>query len=218
MDPAAVCVVLGAYGVEMPACRLVGSADVAVAAAEELGWPVALKIVSPTIAHRSDVRGVVLDLGSPWDLRAAHRALVDRLAAAGRLSEVTGLIVEKMAPRQFGVETRISLTRVPDCGALMAFGVGGVQAEIAPDVVFRVNPIVDLDAREMMTQLRGAALLTGFRGSPGVDRVALEQALLRVSRLAADFPQIVSIDINPLLALAPGQGVLALDARIELEA
>ena len=85
------------------------------------------------------------------------------------------------------------------------------------DVVFHVNPLTDLDAREMTERIRGVALLEGFRGSSGVDRDALVDALLRVSRLAADFPQIVAMDINPLLALPPGQGVLALDARIQVE-
>ncbi|HVZ72887.1 MAG TPA: acetate--CoA ligase family protein [Polyangia bacterium] len=219
LDARSVRAVLAAYGIEMPACRVVTTEDEAVAAAEELGWPVALKITSRTIAHKTDVGGVALGLKSPWDLRAAHRVMLERLTRDGHVGEVSGFLVEKMieAPRGAGVETLVGLTRVPELGDLVAFGLGGVQAELMRDVVFRVGPVTDVEAREMMAALRGGALLTGFRGSAGVDRDALERALLRVSRLGADFPAIVSLDINPLLALPPGQGVLALDARIQVE-
>jgi acetyl coenzyme A synthetase (ADP forming)-like protein len=220
LDPVGVRAVLGAYGVEMPTARVARSEDEIVAAAEELGWPVALKIVSPTITHKTDVGGVVLNLRSPWELRTAHRVQLQRLSTMGRLSEVTGFLVERMVEGQHGagVETLVGVTRVPDFGDLIAFGLGGVQAEVARDVVFRVNPLTDLDARDMTEQIRGVALLNGFRGSAGVDRDGLVGALMRVSRLAMEFPQILALDINPLLALPPGQGVLALDARLQLEA
>ncbi|HTA19047.1 MAG TPA: acetate--CoA ligase family protein, partial [Polyangia bacterium] len=220
LDPTSVRAVLSVYGIEMPLGRVAISEDEIVAAAEEIGWPVALKIVSPTISHKTDVGGVALGLRSPWELRVAHRGLLERLTAMGRAAEVTGFLVERMVEHDdgAGVETLVGVTRSPNFGHLVAFGLGGVQAEVARDVVFHVNPITDVDAREMMERIRGAVLLKGFRGSAGVDRDALVDALLRVSRLAADFPQIVALDINPLLALPPGKGILALDARIQVAA
>ena len=219
LDPTAVKAVLDAYGIQTPFGGVYRSEEELVGAAEQMGWPVALKIVSPTITHKTDVGGVILGVKSPAELRTAHRALVDRLTTMGRLSEVTGFLVERMieGAHSGAVETLIGVTRVPEFGDLIAFGRVGVEAEIARDVVFRVNPLTDLDAREMIDHIRSSVLLKGFRGSAGVDREALVAALLRVSRLAADFPQILALDINPLLALPPGQGVRALDARIQVE-
>ena len=207
---------LDSYGISMPRGRVVTSEDAAVAAAEAIGWPVALKIVSRTIAHKTDVGGVVLGLRDASELGAAYRAMFDRLATIGRRGEITGVLVEEMVDRTAGVETFIGIAEAQDFGALIGFGLGGTQVELLRDVVFRVNPITDVDAEEMLTRIRGAALLTGFRGSPGVDRPAVVDALLRLSRLAEDFPEIVALDINPLLALPPGRGVMALDARIRV--
>jgi acetyl coenzyme A synthetase (ADP forming)-like protein len=215
LGPDDVAAVLGAYGIRMPRRRVVDSEAAAIAAATEIGWPVALKIVSPTITHKTDVGGVALDLATPEALRAALRGMLDRLATLGRRGEIAGFLVEQQIPRA-GVETFLGITEAADFGRLIGFGLGGTEVELQRDVVFRVNPITDVDAGEMLAQLRGAALLTGFRGRPGVDRPAVTDALLGLSALAEDFPQILAVDINPLLARPPGEGAIALDARIRV--
>jgi acetyltransferase len=115
-----------------------------------------------------------------------------------------------------GVETFVGMTRTPDFGPLLAFGAGGVAVELWKDVAFRMHPLTDLDAREMLDQIRARALLDGFRGAPAADRDALVDVLLRIDRLAADLPEILELDLNPLIARAPGQGAIAIDARIRV--
>lgn len=231
LGPDAVREILGAYGIRTPRQRVVTGEDEAIAAATEMGVPVALKIVSTTIIHKSDVGGVVVDLRTSDDVRAAYQGLSRRLKDLGRRNEVTAFLVQEMIGHDGhngvgrGAETRIDaaietfvgVTEDKNFGALIAFGLGGTRLELHRDVVFRVNPITDIDAAEMLEQVRGAALLTGFRGSAGVDRTALSDVLLRVSRMVDDWPQIRELDINPLVALPPGQGAVAVDARIRVQ-
>jgi acetyl coenzyme A synthetase (ADP forming)-like protein len=228
LSPDAVSGLLRAYGIRTPRQQVVSGEDEAVAAAAAFGSAVALKLVSDTITHKSDVGGVVLHLRTPADVSAGYRAMMDRLAALGRRSEVRGVLVQEMigdngakgaSPGSTGdlpVETFVGLTEDQSFGKLIAFGLGGTRLELSRDVAFRVNPISDVDAAEMLADLRGAALLTGFRGSAGVDRKAIVDILLRLSRLAEDCPQIRELDINPLVALPPGQGAIAVDTRVRV--
>jgi acetyl coenzyme A synthetase (ADP forming)-like protein len=206
--------VLAAYGIAMPASEVAAGADEAIAAARRLGYPVALKLASSTITHKTDVGGVVLDVRDDAGVRAAFAAIRTRLSDAGRGGEMQGVVVQPMVPR--GVETFLGATRTPDMGPLVAFGTGGVNVELWHDVVFRVHPLTDLDAGEMIDQLRGQKLLDGFRGGPRADRAALLDAILRVDRLVGDLPEILELDINPLVARVPGAGVIAVDARIRV--
>jgi acetate---CoA ligase (ADP-forming) len=215
LDLDAVRAILNAYGIRTPEAGVVDTEDAAVVAAEQLGFPVALKIASATIIHKTEVAGVALDLRTSPEVRAAFRAMTDRLTTLGKRQEMTGVVVQPMIR---GVETFVGLTEAKDFGTLIAFGMGGTDLELQRDVVFRVNPITDLDASEMLQEVRGAAHLTGFRGSLGADRPALIGALQRTSRLAQDFPEIVELDLNPLIALPPGQGAIAVDARIRVRA
>ena len=218
LAPDAVNGLLHAYGIRTPRQQIVLGEDEAVAVAASFGTAVALKVVSASIVHKSDAGGIALDLRTPADVRAAYRAMMDRLAAGGRRKELSGVLVQGMIGANGGVETFVGLTEDASFGTLIAFGLGGTRLELNRDVVFRVNPISDVDATDMLTQLRGAALLTGFRGSPGVDREALVSVLLRLSRMAQDWPEICELDINPLVALTPGLGVTAVDARIRVRA
>jgi acyl-CoA synthetase (NDP forming) len=216
--------VLEAYGLRTPRAALAATADDAVRIAGEFGGPVALKVASPTITHKTDVGGVALDLRTPVEVREACRAMLERLATLGRRDEVTGFLVQEMvgagagagAGVETGVETFVGLTEAQNFGSLIAFGLGGTDLELQRDVVFRVNPITDVDAREMLDELRGAARLGAFRGRPAVDRAALVDAILRVSRLAEDVPGIAELDLNPLVAFPAGRGVIAVDARIRV--
>jgi acyl-CoA synthetase (NDP forming) len=205
---------LGAYGIAMPETRFATNMRDAGEAAEAIGYPVAVKLMSREITHKSDVSGVVLGLTKRGAVEDAFAGLRARLAEQGLESKMDGVMVQAMAPR--GVETFVGVTYDAQFGPLVGFGMGGVAVEVWKDVVFRVPPLTDLDAREMLDAIRGTCLLDGFRGAPPADRQALSDALLRVSRLVADVPEIHELDINPLVALAPGHGVLAVDARVRV--
>ena len=207
--------VLSAYGIEVTASVAASGADEAVMAARRVGYPVAIKLASPTITHKTEVGGVVLDVADDDGVRRAYEAIRRRLDELGRAGEMTGVIVQAMVPR--GVETFVGATRTSGFGPLLGFGSGGVNVELWKDVVFRVHPLTDLDAREMLDQIRGRALLDGFRGGPVADRDALVDVLLRLDRLVADLPEIAELDVNPLVARAPGHGAVAVDARIRIE-
>lgn len=214
LAPEAVYDLLAAYGIAAPVLRVTRSAEAAADAAEEIGFPVALKLWSTALVHKTEVGGVTLALKRPEDVWAAYRRMEDGLRKAGMLEAMDGAVVQKMADR--GVETFIGMTLDPKFGPLIAFGIGGVSVELWRDVVFRVHPLTDLDARQMLDQIRGVKLLDGFRGSPPADRAALIDALLRISRMVGDLPEILELDLNPLIALEPGRGAIAVDARIRV--
>ncbi|MBK9034812.1 MAG: acetate--CoA ligase family protein [Myxococcales bacterium] len=206
--------VLAAYGLRQPASVDAADADAAVAAAHAVGLPVAVKLASATITHKTDVGGVVLDVA---DAAAVRQAFVDiraRLDALGRGAEMAGVTVQPMIPRS--AELFVGATRAPGFGPLIGFGSGGTAVELWKDVVFRVHPLTDADARDMLAQIRGQALLDGFRGAPAVDRAALIDVILRVDRMMGDLPELAELDLNPVVTRGAGQGAIALDARLRV--
>jgi acyl-CoA synthetase (NDP forming) len=217
LSPEAVRGVLTAYGIPTPAAEVVANADQAAAAADRMGYPIALKLVSDTITHKSEFGGVALGLTDAAAVRAAAKTITERLHAAGRAAELRGFLVQPMVDASQAVETFVGVTTTRDCGPLIAFGLGGTALEVHRDVVFRINPITAADASDMLEQIRGAPLLGGFRGRPPVDKEALRSILCRTSRLVADFPSIVELDFNPILALPEGQGAVVVDARIRVQ-
>ena len=126
-----------------------------------------------------------------------------------------GVIVQEMVPG--GVEVIVGLTQDPSFGPLIMFGLGGIQVELIKDVAFRIHPLTDVDARDMVRSIKGFPLLTGWRGSPPTDIEALEQLLLRVSAMVEDIPEIAEMDLNPVKVLSPGEGCCVVDARILLK-
>jgi len=207
--------VLGAYGIRVPRSEIVQSASDAARAAGTIGYPVALKLVSSVIQHKTEVGGVRLGLTSSEEVRDAFEAIERSLEEHGLTHEMEGAVVQEMVTA--GVETYVGVTHAPGFGALLGFGIGGVNVELWRDVAFRVHPLTDIDAGEMLEQIRGRPLLDGFRGAPPADRQALVDAILRVDRMVAENPEIREMDINPLTALPPGQGVIAIDVRIRVE-
>jgi acyl-CoA synthetase (NDP forming) len=201
-----------AYGIPTLGLTEATSADEAASAAERLGFPVAMKLASDTILHKTDVGGVLLDLASPQEVRDAFSRIEGRLTALGRRQEMRGVSLQRMAPR--GVELFIGATRDVTYGHLIGFGIGGVQVELWKDIVFRVAPLRDTEARGMIDQIRGRALLDGFRGGPSVDRDRITELLLRVSQMVTEHPSICELDINPLCASAAE--ILAVDARVRV--
>ena len=201
---------LAAYGIAVPPSRVVATPDAAVEAARALGGRLALKLVSPGLLHKSDAGGVRLDV-APEHAAEAYRGLSGRAAALG-IAPARVLVTPMVAG---GLEFVVGAFRDPQFGPVVMFGLGGVDVEALADVVFRLAPIHRQDARDMLRGIRGVRLLGPLRGAPAVNLTGLEDVLLRVSRLAVDFPRIRELDLNPLVAF--GAETLALDARVMLE-
>jgi acetyl coenzyme A synthetase (ADP forming)-like protein len=182
-------------------------------AAAELGLPVALKVVSPQITHKTDVGGVVLGLESGEEVAEAVVKMVGAEGAVGAVgAQIEGVLLQQMAPT--GTETIVGITRVPRVGPMVMFGLGGIYVEALRDVVLRLCPLEDIDADEMIREVKLSSLLEGIRGQAARDRTAIADVVLRMSQLAMRHPRVAEMDINPLLALE--NGVLAVDARVQL--
>jgi acyl-CoA synthetase (NDP forming) len=198
---------VGAMGIPTAPARLVTNEDDAVTAAREIGYPTVLKASGPEILHKSDVGGIVLGLGDDASVRAAYEGLASRF---GRT--MTGVLVQQMVPD--GVEVLVGGVVDPTFGPLVACGSGGVLVDLLADTAFRLHPLTDLAAAEMVDSLKGVRLLRGYRGHPPADERAVVEALLRVSALMTIAPEIQELDINPLKVLE--RGVMALDVRVRV--
>ena len=207
--------VLGAFGLPLVAGMLAHSGEQAAALARVLGFPVAAKLASRSVQHKTDVGAVRLNLASD---AAVSRAYADIMARSRGLvpdNEIDGVLIQSMIAG--GVETMIGVSYDPLFGPLVAFGLGGIHVEILGDVRFRVAPLTDRDADELIQGIRGLPLLFGYRGHPPADLEALRELLLRISRLAVEVPEIVEVDLNPVFAMAPGLGCRIVDARIKVK-
>jgi acetate---CoA ligase (ADP-forming) len=210
-DEVAAKAVLAAAGVPVLPERLCASAADAVAAAEAMGFPVAAKVVSPDIAHKTEVGGVALDLADAAAVERAYAAILDRVRAARPDAALRGVLVSPM--RRGGVETIIGVQRDPVFGPMVMFGLGGVLVELFGDVAFASAPLGAEGARRLVDAVRGRALLAGWRGAAPADLAALAEAVRRVSELAAaQADRLDAIEINPFL-VGPDGGV-ALDALL----
>jgi acetate---CoA ligase (ADP-forming) len=204
--------VFRAYGIPVLESRVVATADEAAAAAEELGLPVVLKVESADVVHKSDVGGVVVNLGTADEVHAEFDAMMARVRAKLPEARLDGALVQPFV--RGGRETIIGGTTDPTFGPLLMFGLGGIYVEAMQDVSFRVSPVSDEDAREMVRAIRGYRVLEGFRGEPPVDQATLIEMIQRVSQLMMENPEIEELDINPFLIKE--HGGVALDARIRV--
>jgi acetate---CoA ligase (ADP-forming) len=209
--PAALAV-FRAYGIPVLGSKVVATADEAVAAAEELGLPVVLKIESPDIVHKTDVGGVVVNLGTADAVRTEYHAMMERVRSKAPDATLEGVLVQPFV--RGGRETIVGGTTDPTFGPLLMFGLGGVYVEALQDVAFGVHPLSDMDARKMIKSIRGYRMLEPFRGEPAVDQEAIVEVIQRVDQLMGENPEIAELDINPFLVQESG-GV-ALDARIRV--
>ena len=205
---------LEAYGMPVVAGELARSAEEAGKCAERIGFPVAMKIVSPDILHKSDLGGIRLNLANRASVEEAYSRMMADILSRKPEARLEGMLVEAMAPK--GQEVIVGMRRDPNFGPLMMFGLGGVYVELFGDVSFRVAPLSRQDAMDMIERTRAGRLLTGFRGQAAADVGAVVETILRLSQLSLDFPEIEEIEINPLLVLPEGQGALALDGRVIL--
>ena len=205
--------VLKAYGLSVPRTILAKTSDEAVKAAKSMGYPVAVKIASPQISHKTDMGGVMVGLANDEDVRQAFLAITNR-AKRARDVYILGCLVQKMAPKG-SREVFAGFRRDPQYGAIIVFGLGGIYVEVLRDISCRIAPLSLTDVAEMVREIKSYPILRGVRGEPGVDVKALEDVLLSVSQIAMDFPEIVECDLNPVMA-GP-QGALVVDARFTLD-
>lgn len=204
------------YGICVPRAELAGTPTDAGRAASRIGFPVVMKIASPDILHKSDVGGVMVGLKDAEEVERGFLSMVSRVRARVPDAEIWGVSIAQMVPK--GREVIIGMSRDPQFGPLLMFGLGGIYVEILKDVSFRVAPINEAEARQMISEIRSYQLLLGARGEPPADIKAATECLLRVSQLVTDYPEIVELDINPLVLMPEGQGAIALDARMTLAA
>ncbi len=200
-------------GIKVTETVLARSRAEAVSIAQEFGFPVVLKIVSSDITHKSDVGGVVTGLNDSEGVGQAYDKMVSSIKEQFPQAAIDGVSVQPQAPP--GVEIIIGMTRDPQFGPAIMFGLGGVTVEIFNDVSIRIAPLSREDISEMVREVKGYKLLNGYRGKPKVDTDILEDWLLKVSDLAMNHPRIKELDINPIFAYA--DGAVAVDARILLE-
>ncbi|HZP58296.1 MAG TPA: acetate--CoA ligase family protein [Dehalococcoidia bacterium] len=199
-------------GIPVSEARFARTADEAAKTADALGYPVVLKVVSPQITHKSDVGGVELNLQSQDDVRAAFDRIMASVKRHAPDATIDGVAVQRMEPA--GIEVIVGMTKDPQFGPVMMFGLGGVLVEVLKDVAFRVIPINERDARQMIHEIKGYPLLEGYRGHDPADIGKLQQLLLRVSDFIERHPEVDELDLNPVFAYK--DGALAVDARVVL--
>lgn len=207
---------LKCYGFSVLPTQLAQNEDEAVKLAEDMAFPVVMKIVSSQILHKSDAGGVVVGLRTREDVKKAFNQIVEAAGQYDPNAVIDGVLVQKMAPP--GDETILGMNRYPVFGPLLMFGLGGIYVELFQDVVFRLAPISRNEARRMMHEVRGYKLFTGFRGKAKSDLATVEKALVSLSAMVTNHPEIIEMDINPLLVHGEGQGATVADCRIILEA
>ena len=197
-------------GVPVTATTLATTREAAQSQAEAAGYPVVLKIVSPDIVHKSDVGGVKLNLANKNEVGEAYDAVVANSLKAVPNAKIVGVAVQHMAPQ--GTEVIVGMTTDPQFGPVMMFGLGGIMVEVLKDVSFRLVPLTDKDAGQMIKEIKGHPMLEGVRGQPPADIAALRSAIVKVSEFVAKHPEVRELDLNPMFAYP--DGALAVDARI----
>lgn len=208
LEPEEVQSLVAAIGLRTPRWKLVTSADAAVETACEWQTSVVLKVTSPTVLHKTDVGGVIVNVRGGESVRAAFQQTLQAAADA------RGVFVQEYVAG--GHETLIGVTRDPQFGHLLTFGLGGILVELLNDVACRMIPLTDRDADEVLASLRTSPVLTGYRGRPAADVASLREALLRVSAAITALPEIAEMDLNPIKAFAQGRGICVVDARVRV--
>ena len=204
--------ILRLYGIPVAEGEAVSDPDEAVAVAGRLGYPLAMKLLSPQLIHKSDVGGVLLGIADERALREGYEAMLRRVREAMPEVKVEGVLLQRMVSG--GEEVIIGGKRDPSFGPVVMFGLGGIYVEALEEVSFRLAPLAREEAEEMIEELKGSRILKGLRGRPPLDIRSLAEAIVRVGQLLADFPQISSLDVNPFFVFP--RGGVAVDARMEI--
>jgi acyl-CoA synthetase (NDP forming) len=201
------------YGIPVTKFRVTKNTEEAMRFAEETGYPVVLKIVSPDIIHKFDVGGVILNLKSSEEVKDAYKRMLVNVKKHNPDAKIVGILMQEMIPAS--TEIIVGATKDPQFGPALMFGLGGIFVEVLEDVSFRIAPITRSDAQEMITEVKGYPILRGYRGQPPADIKAIVEILLNTSRLVMDHPEIKELDLNPILIYE--KGAKTVDARIILE-
>jgi acetyltransferase len=205
---------MDAYGITSMRPKLARTPSQAADLAREMGFPIALKVASPEITHKSDVGGVLLHLENPQDVEKGFTEIVNNCLQAWPKAEIIGVHVQRMTPS--GQDVIIGAIQDSQFGALVMFGSGGIEVEGLKDVQFALAPLKYLEAKQLLEDTWAGKKLQGFRNLPPADREAVIDALLRLAQLASDYPQFAEIEINPLSVLEQGKGAVAVDVRVRL--
>ncbi len=202
--------ILDAYGIQAAPYEYADSAESAARVAHGMGFPLVMKVATPSILHKTEVGGVEVDLRTEAEVKKAFKSLQKKVREAGDEGDLS-VALQRMISG--GIETVMGMTVDPSFGPLIMFGLGGIYVEVMKDVAFRIAPLTDQNAREMIRSLRSFPLLDGFRGAPPVDQATLEDTLLRLSQLIRDFDCFAEVDINPFIASPERERCVAVDAR-----
>lgn len=202
--------VLARAGIPVTQAAIAASAAEAGKIAKKMGFPVVLKIVSPDITHKSDVGGVLVGIDSKKAAEAGYAAILKAVKKKQPRARIEGIAVQKMAPE--GTQVIVGMSKDPQFGPVMMFGLGGVLVEVLKDVSFRIVPLEKRDAKQMVREIKGYPVLEGARGKDPADVAAIEALILKLSAFAEANPQVEEIDLNPVFAYS--DGVIAVDARI----
>jgi acetyl-CoA synthetase (ADP-forming) len=200
------------YDMPVTQISVVNNENDAVKAANTIGYPIVLKIISPQILHKSDAGGVIININNDQETREKYNNILANAKAYKPDAEITGILVQEMAPK--GTEIIIGTTTDPTFGPTIMFGLGGIFVEILKDVSFRVAPIDIQDAKEMIKEIKAYKILEGARGMPPSDQNTLAEILVKVSNMLMECPEIKELDMNPILAYPDGARIV--DARIIL--
>jgi acyl-CoA synthetase (NDP forming) len=201
------------YAIPVTTFKLAKTEMEAAALAEQIGFPVVLKIVSPEIIHKSDAGGVMINLKDAIEVQDAYRKILENAKKYNSKARINGVLVQEMAPQS--TEVIVGAIKDPQFGQTLMFGLGGIFVELLKDVTFRVAPITRQDAEEMITEVKAYPLLKGYRNTPPSDIKAIVTVLLNTSKLIMDYPEIKELDLNPVMAYE--KGAKTVDARIILE-
>ena len=203
------------FQIPVPDFGVATSKKEAVDLANKIGYPVVLKIISPQIIHKSDVGGVVIGLKNDTEVKKAYDRIIEKVRVKMPNVKVEGVLVEKMYPSD--VEVIVGMVKDPQFGPAIMFGLGGIFVEILKDVSFRIVPVSEEDAREMIQEIKAYPILAGARGRAQKDINAIMKIILKVSELVSRYERINQLDLNPIFVYEKGKGAIAVDARIILE-
>ena len=200
------------YGIPVPDFKLIKSEDEITGLDKEINFPITMKIVSPDIIHKTDAGGVKIGLKDEKEAKLAYQEIIFKAKEYNKEAQIFGVITYSMVPK--ATEIIIGMMKDPHFGPVIMFGLGGIFVEILKDISFRILPIKERDAREMITEIKGYKILKGARGNPPRDIQAIEEVLMKVSQLTMENPEINEIDLNPIFVFEKGLQVV--DARMIL--
>ena len=200
------------YGIPVPDFKLIKSEDEIARLAKEINFPIVMKIVSPDIIHKTDAGGVKVGVKDEEEARMTYQEIISKAIKYKKKAKISGVIVYHMVPQ--GTEIIIGMMKDPHFGPVIMFGLGGIFVEVLKDISFRILPIEEIDAREMIAEIKGYEILKGARGNPPRDIRAIKEVLMKVSKLTMENPEINEIDLNPIFVFEKGLQVV--DARMIL--